>query len=65
MEISKMLDKSFEQGKDFAFHAIKSHVITALDKADQAHSLTLPPIKPSESEKQSSEDEHSQIIATA
>lgn len=41
MEISKMLDKTFEQGKDFAFRAIKSYVVLSLDKADQAHSLTM------------------------
>lgn len=42
MEISKMLDKSFEQGKDFAFHCIKHGVITSFDRLDQAHSLSLP-----------------------
>lgn len=49
MEISKMLDMSFKQGKDFAFGVLRSNISSEFDRSDMAHNLTLAkPHKPSE-----------------
>lgn len=46
MQISKMLDLSFRQGKDFAFGIIRSGISSEFDRLDVSHQLTLPPFKP-------------------
>jgi len=39
LDISEMLDKAFESGKHFAVIALRSHIVSAIDRAEVDHSL--------------------------
>ena len=52
MEISKMLDMCFWQGKDFAFNVLRSNISSEFDRSSMAHSLSMPkPHKPAGDQK--------------
>lgn len=39
--LDALLWVAFQQGKQFAFNAVKSHIAGAMQQADSAHSLTM------------------------
>ena len=39
LEISEMLDKAFQSGKRFAAAALRSHIVSAIDRAESDHPL--------------------------